>query len=129
MDIFQIIGIGLITSILTILLKQYRPELAFSLPLICTALIIIFISPYIDNVLTMLKGIAVKTGIEEEYIKMIIKIIGISYICQFAAELCRDAGESSVASKIEFAGKIIIITISSPIINKMLDIVNSIINY
>lgn len=129
MNIIQIIGIGFITTALAVLLKQYRPELAFALPILCSALILLIIAPYLKELLAMLSNIAEKTGIEGTYVKIIIKIIGVAYICQFSAELCKDAGESSVAAKIEFAGKIMIITLSMPIIYKLLEIINRIINY
>lgn len=129
MSIMQIIGIGFITTALAVLLKQHRPELAFALPILCTVLIVIFIAPYLNELLNMLKNIAKQTGIESVYIKTIIKIIGAAYVCQFSPELCKDAGEGSVASKIEFAGKIIIITLSTPIIYRLLEIISTIINY
>lgn len=129
MSIMQIIGIGFITTALAVLLKQHRPELAFALPILCTVLIVIFIAPYLNELLNMLKNISKQTGIESVYIKTIIKIIGAAYVCQFSSELCKDAGEGSVASKIEFAGKIIIITLSTPIIYRLLEIISTIINY
>ena len=58
---------------------------------------------------------------------VVLRVIGIAYVAQFGAELCRDAGESAVASKIEFAGKIIIMTLSMPIMYKLLEVVNKII--
>lgn len=129
MDIVRVIGIGLITAVLTVLIKQHRPELAFALPVLGTAAIFMCVAPYLSAVIQMFEDIANQTGIESQYLKMVIKIIGVAYICQFSAELCKDAGESSMAGKIELAGKIMILTLSMPVIYKLLGIVSTIINY
>ena len=129
MDIVRIIGIGFITTVLTILIKQHRPELAFGLPVLGAAGIFLCIAPYLRTILSMFEDIAGQVGIESQYIKMVIKIIGVAYICQFSAELCKDVGEGSMASKIEFAGKIMILTLSMPVIYKLLGVVSAIINY
>ena len=77
----------------------------------------------------MLRDITARAGVESRYIGVVLKIMGIAYISQFASELCRDAGEGAIASKIEVAGKIIIMTISMPIIYSLLEVVNEIIRF
>ena len=129
MDIVQVIGIGLVTAVLSLLIKQHRPELAIALPMLGAVVIFLLLAPYLRAALTMFEDIAAQVGIENQYLKMVIKIIGVAYICQFSAELCKDAGEGSMASKIEFAGKIMILTLSMPIIYRLLGLVGSLINF
>lgn len=129
MNILQVIGIGLIVTVLSLLMKQQRPELAMMLPLLGTAAIIFLVAPYLKEILTMFEQIAKEAGLESEYLRIVIKIIGVAYLCQFAAELCKDAGEGSMASKIELAGKVMILTLSMPIIYRLLDIVGNIIHF
>lgn len=126
MNILQIIGVAFVSTALTILIKQYKPEIAFAVPIVCTVVIIFYIYPYISELLNVFEEIAGRTGIKEAYVKIIIKIIGIAYICRFSAELCKDAGETSVAAKIEFAGKIMIIMFSLPMIYDLLDLLKTI---
>lgn len=129
MNIFQIIGIGFTVTVLSLLIKQYRPELALFLPILGSLLIIFSISPHIKAVLFMFENIGEQVGIENYYIKTVIKVIGVAYICQFAAEMCKDAGELSIASKIEFGGKILILSLSTPIIYRLLELVKKIIDF
>ena len=77
----------------------------------------------------MFENIAEESGIDTAYVKIVIKIIGVAYICQFASDICKDAGESSIAGKIELGGKIVIITMSMPIIYGLLELVSRIINF
>ena len=72
----------------------------------------------------MFQDIASQVGFESGYIKLILKVIGIAYTAQFGAEICRDAGEASTASKIELAGKIIIMAISMPAVYSFIEVVS-----
>ncbi len=127
MDLPQVIGIGLITVFLTVLMKQYHPSLALAMPILGTVVIFLIMAPYLRSVMEMLQNLSEQTGIAYHYIEIVIKMTGIAYVCQFAAELCRDAGEGSMAGKIEFAGKLMILTLSMPIVYQLLDVVSSII--
>lgn len=129
MDIIQIIGIGTITAVLSFVIKQYRPEMAIVLPVLGASLIFLYVAPYLENVISMFSDIADKAGIESRYLKTIIKMIGIAYLCQFSAELCRSAGEVLIAGKIELGGKLIILSLSIPIIYNLLELVSSIIYF
>lgn len=129
MNLIQIIGIGIITAILSLIIKQHRPELAVALPMLGAAAIILCIAPYLKGILTMFEDMAKRVGLESRYLHMVIKIIGVAYLCQFASELCKDAGEGSMASKIELAGKVMILTLSMPVIYRLLDLVSDIINF
>lgn len=129
MEALQIIGIGITAAVLSLLVKQHRPELAIVIPVMGAVLIFLYIAPYLKSVLYMFESIANQTEIESGYIKIVFKIIGVAYICQFASELCKDAGECSIASKIEFGGKIMILSMSVPVIYQLLEVVKAITNF
>ena len=129
MSIFQIIGIGIISAVLSVLIKQHRPELAIFLPIAGSILIIFCIIPHLKSVLYVFENITESAGIDNEYIKIVIKVIGVAYICQFASDICKDAGELSIASKIDFGGKILILSLSMPIIYSLLELIKKIINF
>ena len=129
MLIFKIIGIGVTGALLSLLLKQYKPEHAIAHPILVAALIITMCAPYLKSVLSMFEDIANGAGIELSHMRIVIKITGIAYICQFAADICKDAGENAIAGKIELGGKIIIIALSAPVINNLLELVSNIINF
>lgn len=127
MEIFRIIGIALTGAFLSILIKNLKPEFSMVIPLIVTYSVIFCVLPYLCVVIEKIKDISIGAGIENEYINIIFKILGISYIAAISSELCRDVGESAVASKIELSAKIIIMFLSLPIVTKLLGIVRVII--
>ena len=69
------------------------------------------ISPAVREITTLLSGV----GLTQEYGLILFKTLGICFLAQFAADSCRDAGESALASKVELAGKISILVLSLPL--------------
>ncbi len=129
MDVFKIVGIGMAAAVLALFIKNWKPELAIQVSLAAAVIIFASVLPYLKTLIDMLKDISTRAGIETRYISIVLKVIGIAYIAQFASEICQDAGESAIASKIEFAGKVIIMTISMPVIYSLLDVINEIIGF
>lgn len=123
MDIIKIIGIALVALIIIILLKQYRPEFAIYVSLIAGALIILLVTDKLTGIINLLQSLETKASLNSTFIALLIKITGIAFLSEFAVSICKDSGESAVASKIEIGSKIIIISMSIPIISALLEII------
>lgn len=123
MDVVKIIGVGLISLIIIIILKQYRPEFTIYVSIIAGVIIILMIADSISGIITMLQDISNKANINSQFLKILIKITGIAILTEFAVSVCKDAGESAVASKVDIGGKVIIISMSIPIIRALLETV------
>lgn len=123
MEILKIIGIALIALIIIILLKQYRPEFAIYISLLSGVLILILVMDKLTNTISLLQSLASKANINSAFLAVLIKITGIAFLSEFAVSICKDSGESAIASKIEIGSKIIIISMSMPIISSLLEII------
>ena len=123
MDIIKIIGIGLISLIIIIIIKQYRPEFAIYISIIAGILIIMLSMDKLTGIINILTTLSNKTGLNSEYLGILLKITGIAILTEFAVSICNDAGESAIATKIDLGGKIIIISISIPIIVALLELI------
>lgn len=123
MDIIKIIGIAFIAVIIIVILKQYRPEFAIYASIIAGVLILGLASNTLSGIIDMIKSISNKTNINSDFLVILIKITGIAILTEFAVSICKDAGESAIASKVDVGGKIIIISMSIPIINALIDTV------
>ena len=77
----------------------------------------------LSAVIDLLEAYADKAEIKPIYFSAVLKITGIAYIAEFGAEICKDAGEGAIASKIELAGKVIIVMLAAPIITSLLDLI------
>ena len=125
MEVMRIVGIGLIGAILSILLRNSKPEFSMLIPVVFTVLACAM--PYLIRITEELSRMASSAGINSSYMRIVIKVIGISYLVCITAELCKDAGENAIAAKIELGGKLIILAMAIPIINSLLNLVKEII--
>jgi stage III sporulation protein AD len=123
MEIFQIVAIGLIASILTVLLKDHRPEIALQVSVVTGLVILVLIIFKLVSVFEALNNLSSRIDVDIVYLSTIFKIIGIAYVAEFGAQVCRDAGETSIASKIELAGKVIIMVLAVPILMALLELI------
>ena len=123
MDIVQIAVIGIIGMILSLILKKENSGMSVIIGIVVGIIIFMGVLPKIEAVIQMLHKIVSKSEVDIKYIDVILKIIGISYISQFASQVCSDAGEGAIASNIEFAGKVIIIVMSAPVLMGLIEMI------
>ena len=122
MEIIKIIGVGIIALIINIILKQYKPEFTIYVSIIAGILILFLVMDKLYGVINLLINISNKTGTGTEFIGVLLKITGIAILTEFGVSICKDSGETAIASKIDLGGKIIIISISIPIITALLEL-------
>ncbi len=123
MEIIKIIGIALVALIIIILLKQYKPEFAIYISLLTGVLILILVMDELTGIMNLIQTIASKASINQQFLTILIKITGIAFLSEFAVSICKDSGEGAIASKIELGSKIIIISMSIPILSSLLEII------
>ncbi len=124
MEIIKIIGIAISAIVIIVIIKQYKPEFTVYISLIAAGLIIFLLIDKVSGIVNLLTNLANKmNGTSQEFLKILIKITGISFLTEFAVSLCNDSGESAIASKVDLGGKVIIIAMSIPIISSMLETV------
>ena len=122
-EVIKVIGIGLISLVIIVILKQYKPEYAIYVSMAAGVLILMFSDKKITNIINLLQNYASKTYINQKFLEILLKITGIAFITEFAVSICSDAGEKAIASKIEIGSKVIIISMSIPIITSLLELV------
>lgn len=127
MDIMKIVIVGIIAAVLAVLLKEEKPEIAILVSIVTGLVIFVFLITKLNSVMSVLKYFASKANIDVLYFSTILKVIAIAYITEFGAQICRDAGEGSIATKVELAGKVLIMVIAIPILAALMDIMIKII--
>lgn len=124
MEIFQIVAVGLVASVIIVLIRQsHAASLATLLSIVVGVGIFTVMVPKIALVMKVLQELSDRAQINQFYLTTLLRIIGIAYIAEFGAQVCRDAGESAVASRVEFAGKVLIMVLAIPIIVAILETV------
>ncbi|MDF2937562.1 MAG: spoIIIAD [Paenibacillaceae bacterium] len=123
MEIIQIVSLGLAVTVLALILKEQKPIFAFLLVTVTGIIIFLFLLGKISAVIRVLEQLADRSGVNHVFFTTILKIIGVAYIAEFGAQIVRDAGQDSIASKIELTGKILIMVMAIPIVSVIIDTV------
>ena len=123
MDIFQIAAIGIIGAVLAVMIKRDSPIFAVMISLAVTVLIFLPVLPQLGAVIGLIYGVSQYLGSGREYVLIVIQIIGIAYVAEFASQLCADCGENSIAAKVDLAGKVLIMAVGAPVVIGLLSTV------
>ena len=91
MNIIKIIGVGIVALIIIVILKQYKPEFAMYASIIAGAIIIFFSLDKISAIINLLTSLSKKTGLNAEYLRILLKITGIAILTEFAVRICKDS--------------------------------------
>jgi stage III sporulation protein AD len=121
MEIVQVVGLGLIAALLVLILKEYRPEMAMQVSLVAGVIIMLLVVNRIVGAVNVITETAVAAGINLVYLQTLLRVIGIAYLAEFGAQICRDAGEGSIASRVELAAKVIILVMAVPVIVEIME--------
>ena len=121
MEIVQIIGIAFVSVFIIVLLKQYRPEFVIHISILAGIIIFLMLMPKLSAVIELLNNFTDKLGVNSQFFGILLKITGIAYLSEFAINICKDSGESAIASKVELGANVIIIAMSIPILGSVLE--------
>ncbi len=121
MNIAQIVGLALVTTVLLLILRQEKPVMAVVLSIVFSIIIFTLMMDKMGSIINVMKELTRKAEINYFFLATILKILGVAYLGEFAAAICHDAGEEAVAKKVEFAAKIIIAVLALPIMLAILE--------
>ena len=122
MEVIKIVGISIFAVIMIIILKNYRPEMALVLSIITGIGIMLYAISKMSSVINVLNDLVSKSGVNTDFLLIIIKVIGIAYIVEFGKNVCIDSGQSSIATKLEMAGKVVIVVLTIPLISSLVNV-------
>ena len=127
MNILQLVAFALVSVVIVIVLKQYKVEYALLASLLSGTIILGYAFSKVSSIVSLLEDLVSSVGVNKEFFVILLKITGIAYLIEFAVSVCKDAGESAIASKVEMAGKLLIVTLSIPIISTLIETVKNVI--
>lgn len=122
MEVIKIVGVSIFVVIMIIILKNYRPEMALVLSIITGIGIMLYAISKMSSVINVLNDLVSKSGVNTDFLLIIIKVIGIAYIVEFGKNVCIDAGQSSIATKLEMAGKVVIVVLTIPLVSSLVNV-------
>ncbi len=128
MDIISIAAVAIICTVISVVLKQYKPEYALLVSVACIIIIFINLLSQISPILTQIIEYTTAVNIQGEYIQILIKALGISYLAEIAGDICKDMGQNAIATKVQLAGKFAILILCIPLFENLIGIARELIN-
>lgn len=123
MSIASICLIGIITAVISLSIRRQNSEIAFLTALAGCVIIFVSVVFNISSLLETLNSIFNSAAVKTYYIKVLVKAVGICFLCEFAVDLCVDAGQRALANSISIAGKALILITAAPLYK---DVLNSV---
>lgn len=127
MNIVAIAGLGITAAALSSVIRRSNSEYGLMLSLCASLLILGAVVASLSPVISLIEELVQLSETESGYISVLVKALVVCYITQLAADCCRDSGESSIASKIEFAGKIAVLLVAVPLYEGVIGIVKELV--
>lgn len=121
MEIARLVGMALVTTVLLLILRQEKPQLALVLSIAFSIIVFLMLIDKLSSIIGVITELSHKAEVNFFFLSTLLKILGVAYLAEFAAAICRDAGEQAVAQKLEFAVKIIIAVLALPILVAILE--------
>jgi stage III sporulation protein AD len=126
-NIIMVIGLCLVAAVLSKVLERYNKEQSIFLAIAACVVVLIFIFIYISPVINVMNNLFEKSGTNENYSGIIVKSLGICYVTQLGFDICKDCNENALATVVEIAGKVSLIIIAIPLLEKLIELVNTMI--
>ena len=122
MNILSLSGWIIIIAVISVVLRKYVPEYSMMINIAASIIVLSVILYEFLPAVNQIKNLLYNTKISHDYIIILFKSLGICFITQFASDSCSDAGEGSLSSKVELAGKVAIIITALPLFEKVTNI-------
>lgn len=123
MEIIRIALIGIVAGVLVVTVRQKQPEIGMQVGIVAGLIIFIYVLDYIVTAVDYVKNIVSSYHIPIDGITIVLKIVGIAYICEFAVHTLKDTGENALAAKVEIAGRVFIVVLSLPVLSSFMNMV------
>lgn len=123
MNIFTVAAVGLIGTFFAVFMRKMGDEYRVCVSIFCVCALLIAIFPYFSELWAQILSFSKLSGTDIENFTFLLKAVGIGYISQFSSDICADAGENAIASKIELAGRICILAMTVPVVGSLVEMI------
>ena len=127
-EIIRISVLGMILAVLTVVIRNIKPEYTVAVSICGICLILTSVISSVGNLFEQLISFSSKYSVDDTYVSTVVKVSGISFVCSFAAETCRDSGSAAVAATVETTGRILVVSAVMPLALTLTETVIEIIN-
>ena len=121
MDIVKVVGVGFVAALISNILKEYKKEYAIYALLVGCMIIFLYSLDTLEQIVVFIKKFNQINVSNIPFLEVLLKTTGIAILVEYSVSMCKDLGENSIANKIDFGGKLIIISLTIPVISESLN--------
>lgn len=128
MEIVRLLCFAVATTLLIKLFTKsdtYGSELSIFIRLVGSIILLIFIATQLSTVIQIIYDLAARIKMDNIYLNIVLKVVGIAYLAEFGYQLCKDASEDALGSAVQFAGKVMIFVVASPVIFALVEMITN----
>jgi stage III sporulation protein AD len=122
MQLVSLVGIALIGAVICLILKQFRPEYAVAAALAVGAVILLAVCSAVTPILQAVESFSQLAQLQQEDLAALFKMVGLCWLTALGADVCRDAGQTALAGKVELAGRIAILLVVLPLFTELMQL-------
>ncbi len=123
MDILKLFALSIVCTVMCLIIRYIRPEF---LPFLQLSCIVVIFAVFFNSIKCLIKNtselISFSNVVYDEYLVLLIRVLGISLITKIASEICKDSGNTAVAVIVEVAGKVFILTFCFPLLKMIVEL-------
>lgn len=130
MELLKIIVFGLMATVLIRIVSYhegYSRTYGDLIRMATVTIFMIFIISQLGSVYQVVRDLAGKLNMDDTYLDIVLKVVGIAYLAEFGSQLCEDAGEKAIGGKIQWAGKVMIFVVATPVILALVNLISDLI--
>lgn len=125
MSIINLCLIAIVCIITSVLLKGYKQEFSILIIISLSLVFLMWMLNVLEELQNQLNTIISELEQNKSFYKILFKIVGISYVCEFTSGICKDAGYSSIATQVEIAGKMLVILSGVPVLISVMETIRN----
>lgn len=125
MDILRIAVLGIAGVLIAMPIRKEKGEYSTFISMAVCICIFVFIITKVETILSFAEKIEALVAVDSQYIALIVKMIGITYVAEFAMNICKDAGYAAIGNQIEIFAKMSILVVSLPVLTVFLETIGS----
>lgn len=119
LSIVQLVLLAVIGMLAALVCKKHQMDFSALISIGICLLLMFFMVQAFDELVAFIQQIAGFMNLE--YVGILLKLIGIAYVCEFASSLCKDAGYQAISGQIEMAGRVAMMVITVPVMTAIID--------
>ena len=128
MNIITICAVAIVSAVTAVAIRKHNGEAALMLSIACGVILLMSVISFAGTILQTVNTIAATSDMDVEYIKILLKVIGICIVTELAVSVCKESGQQTIAANVTLAGKILIMVTSLPLYSEILNTVVSLVN-